>query len=393
MTAFDNRYNFYKFFLNSKNIILAHDDYKFLFDSKSKKQVIFFNKNLNKIIDKYKKDTEIQNIAIISNKNFLINDITNNYLIIPSLYNPKWIIPFHNRRIINPSTFVKPSKLVSHIIWKAALFLNNFKLISLFFSNKLTIISKNKIKNHYDEKFNEIYSNYNKFALYTGAYGPYQKFTFQILNNKNEIIGYSKTGTNQRTNLRIENEIEFLSQLNCFDFKSLSVPKLKGKFEVNNFSLICQSNEFKNAKPSQTNYTSIHNTVLIELFNTTKKTIDAQDYINQIKSCYDNQSQVEFVNNQNQIFKNAFKYLELKLLNKNIFTGISHGDFNSWNILSLKDNLYIFDWELADYRTPLWDFFHFMIFYYLRFSSKTNLEIENLLISDNNLKNYIEKYL
>ena len=55
--------------------------------------------------------------------------------------------------------------------------------------------------------------------------------------------------------------------------------------------------------------------------------------------------------------------------------------------------LYVYDWELSDMRTHLWDLYHFMIFDYLRINTKNDKQIIKLLFNDIKMNNYIKIYL
>ena len=123
MSYFDSRFNYLRFFINN--------DINHIFISNS--LVDFFPKNINKNIAVLSKsefqqkvfqidnNNEIDALSIVSNKyNDLEKDIHNLdrigykqikvHLIIPSAKNPKWILPYVNKKINNPSLFIKPSK-------------------------------------------------------------------------------------------------------------------------------------------------------------------------------------------------------------------------------------------------------------------------------------------
>jgi len=133
--------------------------------------------------------------------------------------------------------------------------------------------------------------------------------------------------------------------------------------------------------------------MLIELFNKTKSSILVEKYISELHADYQLIRNKNYINQK--LYNKFINYINNELSDfSNITLGFSHGDFTSWNLFAIDNNkLYVYDWEAASNRTPLWDLYHFHIFNYLRINKKNDNEIVKLLFNDYEVNSYIDIYL
>jgi thiamine kinase-like enzyme len=108
-------------------------------------------------------------------------------------------------------------------------------------------------------------------------------------------------------------------------------------------------------------FTSAHKQALEDLFYKTGKEVSVNSYIenlltevNQLQTPHSVKVSIELLREGINKLKKSF------YSSQNLLLSLSHGDFTPWNCFSNGKELFIFDWEMADYRPPLWDYFNFI---------------------------------
>lgn len=301
---------------------------------------------------------------------------------------PKNALAFYNT-----SSF--KSKLISRGI-KIAQAIQLHKLIS----NGRCIIHHQK-----ELKTNHIFNNlkHNEFSLFTGTKGYGRTPVFAIQNNGHAAY-FVKVAINKVGVKSLKNESHQLNYVKQFDLKTVQIPETvkTSCTEV----LITKNVTHKRVRQSN-RLNKLHFKFLTELNNKTARV----ERINET-SFWDNLQDNLNISKQ---LKNP-QYIELHTaLNQlsteinqreEILTSLSHSDFTPWNIKSTKKELYVYDWEMSNRRSPaLFDLIHFIFQTGIILQKKSTSDIieivkkkwENDEISsiskDLNLKTYLKLYL
>jgi thiamine kinase-like enzyme len=300
------------------------------------------------------------------------------YSIFPGLKNPRWFIPVWQSlsfgkmpRMIQPSSFIARTAVTMFRL------LRFVKQTHFIFPCRLIVTHKMKNSVHH-ENYRSIINIFQENELriksglvYTGSYGPLQKFTIELLQDKNNPFAYAKFGQNKYTSRAIKNEKIALKHLSVFQFDKIKVPEL---LELSNLpeefsSQLLIVKTLQGGGPLK-HTTKALNQGLLELYNATKKinSITVSSYI---------EKQIEILRKQNSHLDKKYEKMRYDLMSimKNISTNIndsillplalSHGDFTRWNVRGDKERIYVIDWEEARMRPLGHDLLSFLLAEYL----------------------------
>ena len=280
------------------------------------------------------------------------------YIVIPSWQNPRWFIP-HNKKIIqNIGNIIKPTTVKSRIIWGIAKLFNHIDCIDLIFRDKIYIKESNL-----EKRYLKPFSASNTFVIYTGAPGIYQKFTVQEMSSSGKILAYFKFGLTSLTRERISAEKSALTFLANTKFNTFKYPSLYDYYHVGRFSIIKQSPAELSYNTMIREFKGLHQRVLEELNNKFSETIAKEHLIENLKKKVNiiNNSDIDLINKaKNDISRGIEQLLKLLENQQTLKLSFSHGDFTPWNMFTNNVDLFIFDWEMADFRVQLFDFFNFI---------------------------------
>jgi thiamine kinase-like enzyme len=177
-----------------------------------------------------------------------------------------------------------------------------------------------------------------------------------------DIISFYKVGWFEKSKDRIKHEkskLDFLYSLKIVHFK---FPRVLDYYEKGNCLFLNQTPSPKGNNKIKLRITNCHLKALNELYEKSRYRQSTHEFLNQLRKSVD-------------VLKENFKLNEIYLdsilglynfvqhrLNKaaEVSLVFSHGDFTPWNILYSEVELFIFDWEMGDFRTPLWDLFNFI---------------------------------
>lgn len=394
----DKRFIAFSFLLSAKNPILLINK-----NLKGEKAINIIKQNLDiKIFDNlynFIKNRDVgfhdmQNIGVITKGQIdkkIVYEFPSihiiKYKIFPNLNNPKWLVP-DSKHFLLKSRLIKPTKLISKFIWRLYLTLQKFQVGDLLFPYSLYLLSNSNNAFHgtlLNEK-NIIQSDIKYVAFYLGTYGPFQKFTVEFMNVKGITIKYMKFACLEDSMERIRAEINALKTLNKVNLRNVQFPTLlsKGKFKLgkNMFSYLIQTSAPENFNTIDSVLNEFHINYLVELFTSTKiDKIDIEKVLHEIMHRlaeikddlnYDIYEKIKSIINEN----------EKEFKNKNLILGFSQGDCSPWNMYRNNNSIFVFDWEIAEYRTPLWDLWNYIIHSQLLiYKKKYKIVINNLLHS------------
>lgn len=218
---------------------------------------------------------------------------------LPSRKVPRWIVLENDESFRNLKNIARPTKIISRIY--LYLFLNPYMRSIFFWLFDSTGYKKSSRGLNY----------------YTGAKGPYQKNTFQIVDGNN--LKYCKLAVGPLAHARIYNEVKYLKILSDYDFCKMSIPQLRGEHFVSGNLVAFEQSHLKSDGKF---YSDVDKFLIDALLELAKFTIIKE---NRTIKC------------------------------------LSHGDFSPWNTnVSLDGKLNVFDWEMAEYRVLGWDLLNYI---------------------------------
>jgi hypothetical protein len=198
------------------------------------------------------------------------------------------------------------------------------------------------------------------FAASLGIPGPHRKPVLQALMPDGSILGYAKVGWNEQTNTLVHNEAQILRCLGEAHPRSFTLPTLLHEGQCNGRLLCVMSPAAAKTKAAPQVLTLQHLAVQRELaaLHTSWISLKASrfranllQYIEAIQHPY-----------YRHILQQGICVAEAWLGEQSLPFHLSHGDFTPWNTRSLKQHLFLFDWEYsAADNPPGYDLFHFAV--------------------------------
>jgi len=278
------------------------------------------------------------------------NNLSPGHVALPSKDNCRWILPskpilaqksweLYRPYSIRGCVYKKFMKIVSQANCLKLLKRNNLILQNTDESNQLCRVLQ--------ELFND---NDLTPALSTGTPGPFHKIICLVLNSKAGIIGYAKIGKAPHAIERIKNEAKILRELKIIfkDGKILTPECLYEGRLGKAYMIILSSPSFVNNDTRMDfdeNYVRILNRIIMK--TNTKKSFVKSIFFRRLKNAIGN-----YPLSFRDLLKNAFVSLRAKFDNKDLFFTLAHGDFVPWNIISNGKEVFIYDWESADFEAP-----------------------------------------
>jgi|SaaInlV_120m_DNA_4_1040238.scaffolds.fasta_scaffold01513_3 hypothetical protein len=337
----DNRYSFVSLFIDKGcPIYLSGASYSVLSELKS------FWKGLGFTLAEYKDCGEKSFLYFYKRRFFSrvseFSGKVSEYIIVPGIDNPRWLILNSKKAIQNHGSIIKPTSLNARTVWVIAKWLNSFGLFAFIFPHRMVVAGS------FLESF---YSNENLTAaiLYTGAPGKYQKFTFQYSDSKNKPVSFMKVSNTASGIKRIENEKKALIKLGDISFDRIITPNLLSVLRKNEFYGLVQDNILSNEGVS-VNLSKVDLKAICEIhekFNF--KEVSLSEYFNEV-GLYD----------QIKCLPEVKDYLS-SANNRKILLALSHGDYIPWNRFLSKDKIKLIDWETFKYRPLFYDVCYFLL--------------------------------
>ncbi len=212
-------------------------------------------------------------------------------------------------------------------------------------------------------------------AISTGTPSPFRKLTAMIMDSGGKVLGYAKIGETSLAIKRIKNEAKTLKLLvNSYQLSgnrnqepgisnqesAIRYPECLYEGEIENVYVLIQSPAPFEGKSGDSEFNESYADVLrvlIEKTSVKKKFVESNFYKN-LKTGVEN-----YPLSYKDLLKDALKYLEDKIGDKEILFSLSHGDFAPWNMVWSKDRkeVFIYDWESANPEAPTGiDLVHFL---------------------------------
>lgn len=231
-------------------------------------------------------------------------------------------------------------------------------------------------------------------GVFLGTSGIHQKPLVQVMNHKGELLGYVKVGWNRETISLVQREEAILKQLVETSFSTVKVPCIIHAGWWNDHYLLIQEPPQGKTRNPPRELTMEHLEFLWELgrLKSSKSKLIESEHWKRLRK------RVELVKMQGfsyyaHVFERSIGVIEDWIGDEALSFGFRHGDFTSWNMLLLKEKLYVFDWEYAEeYSPPGWDLFHFFVQMATLFHRKPAAWIYKALTSQGNIHPSVETY-
>ena len=200
-------------------------------------------------------------------------------------------------------------------------------------------------------------------AISTGTPGPFRKITAMILNSDGKISGYAKIGETPLAIQRIKHEAKILKLIADSSWvkghsswvigdsnsRRVHIPESLYEGEIGDAYVLIQSPSPFEGKSGSSDFTEDYAQVLSAMISKTaiKKKFDESEFYKTLKeNIY--QYPVSFRN----LMVKGFHKLEENLRDEEITLALSHGDFAPWNMLWKNKDVFLFDWEFANVKSP-----------------------------------------
>jgi hypothetical protein len=334
----DSRFSFVSLFIDKgDSIILGNKSYLKMRDQFKYWKELGFDIKINNI------DPSINRFVYFYKNRFFSKSIKHcdvfEYVIVPSLANPRWLILNKKNAIKRHGLIIKPSSMTAVFVWEIAKILNYLKLFTFIFPHR--IVSSFPLCNGFD-----LDNKLSPSILYTGAPGKYQKFTVQCVDESYAPTSFLKLANTVSGISRIKNERVALTCLNKVNFKEIKIPLLIRGFNYKNFYGIIQEN-ILNMDNMSMNFSEVDELVIEDLYrNFEHQIISTNEFLFELKDSIDEL----YIGNKITL-----------ALDKELILTVSHGDYLPWNRFNEGRVSKVIDWEMFGFRPIFYDLFYFIL--------------------------------
>lgn len=302
-------------------------------------------------------------------------EIIEEYTVLPSWKNPRWFVPKERSFAIGRMPLmIKPSRLLPMVAIMAYRLLKWLGHERLLCKNRLIVSQKvvlNPIENNgldgtvLNQIVEQVGNHFQPGVLYTGSFGPLQKFTLELLNESGYPVAFAKIGHNKFSNEAIDRESSALSKLHSLDLKTIQIPKSLGIVSIGKWGDKVLIQELLDGKKAIKGLTETCIYGLIDLFCATRQKYSTplQKYLADIHTRLNAVGANNLTGKYVQIRDNISQkltYIANKFQGNFLPIGLSHGDFTRWNVCENEQSLSIIDWEEASFRAPGNDLFNLL---------------------------------
>ncbi|MBI2412853.1 MAG: phosphotransferase [Deltaproteobacteria bacterium] len=295
--------------------------------------------------------------------------MVSSHIVMPSFSNPRWILPNDKNLIRNCGNIVKPSSLKAKTAWRVTQALNIAGRPELVFPDRIVVAVRAGSKNPVGvlkSFLSKVMDNDGiDIVLYTGANGYYyQKFTAQIMERSRGTIAYAKIGSTDQARKRVEDESRALKELDALRLTRMKTPAhvFYGTMNGTGDAVLLQTPPPPGFSDVERGLDERHIGALSELFEKTRHGVKGSDVLARAEAALKTLPGER--GNRKKLFdavERGLSKLCPALEGKELRFGLSHGDFTPWNIYLKGTEMFVFDWELAKIRAPLWDAYNFIV--------------------------------
>ncbi|MFH2124857.1 MAG: phosphotransferase [Pseudomonadota bacterium] len=357
-------------------------------------------------LDNLKCDTAIyllqsrESFCSIVKKISLAYDCTvEEYSVFPGWKNSRWFVPRERSLGFGKmSRMIQPSRLIAKIAVTVFRFLKVLGKAHYLFPCRLIVAHNSNLS--FFNFFEGLGAGVKTGIVYTGSFGPLQKFTVELLKGNDGLFAYAKFGQSEFARQAIQNERKALKKLATLALSKVVTPELIDAplpETLDGRTLIIK--KLDGGKQLQ----HITDTVisgLAELFTATQDSgsTSVREYTNTLASSLQELDCSELDQEFKKIRDDVVAILHkiATQIDNSIMLplALSHGDFTRWNIRADEEKIYAIDWEEAAMRPPGHDLLSFLLAEYLLVTQAESGQVVPRIIAEVTkgiLNTYIEK--
>jgi hypothetical protein len=197
------------------------------------------------------------------------------------------------------------------------------------------------------------------FALSFGRQAAVRKLTIQVMRPGGEIVGYIKLPLTEAAAGRVRNEARMLQKLSKVPALTPYVPRLLYAGDWFGSYLLFQSP--LEGTPGPVTFDQMHEAFLEKLRNVHRVDIPLRVFADVLAAKWE-KTAGRLGSDWDGLAQAVLRTSILCEQGKTLHCGIMHGDFAPWNTRVRQSELLLFDWESANWESPVrWDYFHFHV--------------------------------
>jgi hypothetical protein len=279
------------------------------------------------------------------------------FVLLPSRKNTRWLAPRAEGKAITNALEMYPSFSLRARIYKS--FATGMAMMGWPGRTKDSVLIGSKQTFAIERLVAEVTGESRPhFSLSLGTQVAARKLTVQVMRPSGEVLGYLKLPLAQLASDRIRHEAAILARLNADARTRNHVPRLLHACDWKDGFLLFQSPVPGRQGPVR--LTSLHENVLHALQAVRSLDLPGRQLIQSIADGL-KRVFVRLGGDWKELAGHALSVAGRELENCEVRCGLSHGDFAPWNTRVSGENMYVFDWEMASWESPLlWDRFHFL---------------------------------
>jgi len=273
------------------------------------------------------------------------------YATLPSMKNPRFLIPLTNRKVAAASLAIYNAQRTSACVMKALLrFGLRTGVAQPFLRHRVGLGRLAGATSFLSRTIG--YDNVS-VAVSLGTPGPNRKPALQIMDREGRILGYAKAGSTERTIASIRNEEEALAKLHSARFSTAAIPRVLYAGWMGENYVLVQSPATGLRSEGSIAPGEKHVRFLAELHRINASTGDLP--------CIDERSVAVLRAAGFHYYAHLIEWASQRFHGPVPF-GPAHRDFTPWNIRQDINGLLIFDWETFEEYAPAgWDLFHLLV--------------------------------
>jgi hypothetical protein len=280
------------------------------------------------------------------------------FALVPSATATRWIIPIGNRHLARSGLrFCTPSAALSRFL-KQVLVTATAIGGTGWARHKLLVASCQPLP--IESLVREVTGEQRPvFALSLGALGRFRKLAIQVMRPDGEILGYVKLPMSEEATERVQHETAVLERLSGFSPLRAQIPRVLHAGKWGNGFILFQSPGPLTAAPLD--FGPVYQDFLKKLSSLDMIEKPGHAMVDAVGARW-RKAEAKLDSRWRTLGGAALVRANHQLERATVSCGITHGDFAPWNSRVSNGQLYVFDWERADWEAPTgWDTFHFHV--------------------------------
>jgi hypothetical protein len=280
------------------------------------------------------------------------------FALVPSATATRWIIPIGNRYLtVSGLRFCMPSAAVARFLKKVLVTATAIGWTG-WARHKLLVASRQPLT--IESLVREVTGEHHPvFALSMGTRGRFRKLTIQVMRPDSEILGYVKLPMSEEAIDRVRHEAEVLERLSGFTTLRAQIPRVLHAGKWGDGYILFQSAGPSTTAPSE--FGPVYQDFLKKLSSVEMIEKLGRAVVEAVGGRW-RKAEVKLDSRWRAMGGAALIRANHQLERATVLCGITHGDFAPWNSRVSNGQLYVFDWEQAEWEAPAgWDTFHFHV--------------------------------